>query len=377
MNHVTADIKFFENPACEPAADRGGRLGELTAHLLEARFDATHGAAVGAAFRALVDAGFDQLPRPGQGCTAERWNSLAVVAGRDLSLVKLFEGHTDALAIIGELDPGYRPPHAYWGVWAAEGPASQVQALPESIEDDTAVLLDGTKQWCSGASALTHALVTAWEADGVPGLYAVALDQAGVTESSSGWHAVGMQGTASAEVHFDLVPAQRVGLPGAYLSRPGFWQGGAGIAACWYGAAAALARAVLQFTRERPNPYRTAHLGSILVALGEAAAVLREAAAAIDRWPQEDAAQLALRTRLSVEHAAHTILEHAGRALGAAPVCLDAQVARLMADLPVFMRQSHAEQDLAALAEAHAHTPDGTGGAAAIDELERRHLWQI
>jgi hypothetical protein len=371
MNHLTADVNLFKNAAGEAAFER---RGELTAHLAEASFDAADGASLGAAFRALVDAGFDQLPWPGQGRTAQRWNHLAAVAGRDLSLVKLFEGHTDALAILGELDPGYRAPRAYWGVWAAEGPASRLRVRPEG---DTAVLLDGTKQWCSGAAALTHALVTGWEADDVPGLYAVALDQAGVTETSSGWHAVGMQGTASAEVHFDLVPARRIGTAGAYLRRPGFWHGGAGIAACWYGAAAALARVVLQQVRERPNPHRNAHLGSILVALGEAAAVLREAAAAIDQWPQGDAAQLALRTRLSVEHAAQTILAHAGPALGAAPLCLDAHVARLMADLPVFMRQSHAEQDLAALAEAHAHLPGDAASASAIDALEQRHLWHI
>jgi len=40
-----------------------------------------------------------------------------------------------------------------------------------------------------------------------------------------------------------------------------------------------------------------------------------------------------------------------GRALGAAPICRDPWVARMMADLPVFLRQSHAERDLAALAQ--------------------------
>jgi hypothetical protein len=35
--------------------------------------------------------------------------------------------------------------------------------------------------------------------------------------------------------------------------------------------------------------------------------------------------------------------------LGAGPYCKDRQFARLIADLPVFLRQSHAERDLAAL----------------------------
>jgi hypothetical protein len=38
-----------------------------------------------------------------------------------------------------------------------------------------------------------------------------------------------------------------------------------------------------------------------------------------------------------------------GRALGAGPLCKDASLAQLYADLPVFMRQSHAERDLEAV----------------------------
>jgi len=38
-----------------------------------------------------------------------------------------------------------------------------------------------------------------------------------------------------------------------------------------------------------------------------------------------------------------------GRAMGATPFCRDARFARLAADLPVFLRQSHAERDLAEL----------------------------
>jgi len=38
-----------------------------------------------------------------------------------------------------------------------------------------------------------------------------------------------------------------------------------------------------------------------------------------------------------------------GRALGATPFCRNSHFARLSADLPVFLRQSHAERDLAEL----------------------------
>jgi hypothetical protein len=56
-----------------------------------------------------------------------------------------------------------------------------------------------------------------------------------------------------------------------------------------------------------------------------------------------------MRARLAVEAAATEVLRHATRALGAGPLCRDARFARLAADLPVFLRQSHAERDLATL----------------------------
>ncbi|MGJ4802473.1 hypothetical protein ACQYVW_04485 [Luteimonas sp. SDU82] len=68
-------------------------------------------------------------------------------------------------------------------------------------------------------------------------LVLVQLRQPGVTVPDAGWQAVGMAAIESGPVDFDAVPCVRIGGPGAYLDRPGFWHGGAGVAACWLGAA--------------------------------------------------------------------------------------------------------------------------------------------
>jgi alkylation response protein AidB-like acyl-CoA dehydrogenase len=295
----------------------------------------------------LIAAGQDQLPLPGAGATLQRWQCLALIAAHDLSLLKLYEGHTDALAILAELDGPSRP-GASWGVWCAEPPDAVValrQAAPGQY------VLAGRKQWCSGAVAISHALVSCLDADGQRRLAAVALRGPGVTITDDGWHAVGMAGSGSVDVVFDDVPAIPVGAPGEYLSRPGFWHGGAGIAACWYGASTALAGHLHTAARGQfqPDPHRLAHLGQADVALGAAAALLRESAAAIDAAPDMDASRLVMRARLAAEAAATEVLIHATRALGAGPLCRNARFARLAADLPVFLRQSHAERDLAAL----------------------------
>lgn len=307
---------------------------------------------------ALIDAGFDRLPLPGQGATLERWRMLAAVASCDLPLVKLFEGHTDALAIMAETAGGYAPASGQaWGVWAAEPPTARLIA---KAAPDADVTLHGTKAWCSGAASLTHALVTAWNEQDEPILAAVDLHQPGVRITREGWMAVGMSASASVDVHFEHAKATLVGAPRAYLERAGFWHGGGGIAACWFGAAAAIGEFVKRDAARRADPYKLAHLGAIDTALCATASLLREAAERIDREPHADAMPGALRVRLAAERAAVEVVQRAGRALGAAALCRNRHFASLMADLPVFIRQSHAERDEAALAERIVNEECGT-----------------
>jgi hypothetical protein len=297
----------------------------------------------------LIAAGLDRLPLPGGGGTLRRWQHLALVAHHDLSLAKLYEGHTDALAILAELG-GRAPADSSWGVWCAEPPGSGV-VLRRSATGD--FQLSGRKQWCSGAASVSHALVSCRDSAGQPFLAAVAMRQPGVVVTPDGWHAVGMAGSGSFDVVFNDAAATPLGDSGAYLRRPGFWHGGAGIAACWHGAAQGLADYLHAAARgsKAADPHRLAHLGEVDIALNASAALLRETAAWIDHQPQADAAIPALRVRLAVEAAASAVLKHATRALGAGPLCRDAAFARMAADLPVFLRQSHAERDLAALGD--------------------------
>ncbi len=309
----------------------------------------------------LVHQGFDQLPLPGSGATLQRWQALSAVAGHDLSLVKWFEGHTDALAVMAEVAPSARPlAGGTLGMWAAEAPDGRVLVNDVGTEG---ARLNGTKRWCSGAGQVSHGLLTAWFVDGRgPQLVRVAMAQPGVRVSDDGWHAVGMAASASVDIAFDNVPCELIGVPGAYLDRPGFWHGGAGIAACWHGGAMALAHALQQALVQAPpaarNPFRLAALGKVGVALRSTAALLRETAHWIDDHPTSDASAMALRARLAAEGSAKLVLDEVGRALGATPFCRDPAFARMAADLPVFLRQSHAERDFATLGERLASSGD-------------------
>jgi alkylation response protein AidB-like acyl-CoA dehydrogenase len=295
----------------------------------------------GAALRELVAAGADRLPLPGQGATLERWRALAAVGAHDLSVAKLFEGHTDALAILAEA--GHPPAQgaALWATWCAEPPDARLR-LEGGADGWT---LSGRKAWCSGARAATHAVVSCWNGAGEAMLAAVDLRAGGVTVTDAGWQAVGMAGSESVDVLFDRVPATPLGGPGFYVARAGFWHGGAGVAACWFGAATALADALRARVQGQADAHRLAQLGAVAVALQGSAALMRETAAAIDRAPGVDAMAAALALRLHVEGTATATLDAAGRALGPGPMCKDPALARRFADLPVFIRQSHAERD--------------------------------
>lgn len=325
---------------------------DLQAFLHRQSADYADTRALGRCLRELVEAGLDQLPLPGSGRTLERFQRLAEVGGHDLGLCKLYEGHTDALAIIQQLG-GSPTPSSTWGMWAAEPPDARVRVTPQG----QMVALNGRKAWCSGATVLSHALLTTWDQQDRQQLVAVALDQPGVTLTDQGWQAVGMGATGSVEVLFDGAEAQAIGNPGDYLQRPGFWQGGIGIAACWYGAAQSLAERLRRHCGHREEPHALAHLGAVDSALHAAATVLRFSALSLDAAPQEDAERLARRARAVVENAVEQVILHVGHAVGAGPYCKDRQFARLIADLPVFLRQSHAERDLAALGQ---HVINGT-----------------
>jgi len=298
------------------------------------------------AFAAAVESGRLDLPLPGSGRTRQRWAAFADLAGEDLSLVRLAEGHADAVAILAELGVPRVPAGSRWGVWAANPPGPSLEAT----RTGTGWRVNGVKQYCSGARTCTHALVTAAASDGMR-LFAVTTEA--VTPRLDTWPATGMAGSDTLDVEFDGIPGTPVGPPGAYTDRPGFAHGGVGVAACWYGGARAVGRTLLSAARKRDiGPHAQAHLGAVDIALGTARTALDRAAADIDADPEDRRNAgwgRALRVRTLVESVATEVMDRVGRALGAGPLSHDEAHGRLVADLTVYLRQHHAERDLAAL----------------------------
>lgn len=296
--------------------------------------------------RALDSEGALNLPVPGAGKTAERHRALLELGRTDLSLARLAEAHVDALAILAEA--GRTPGGGeLYGVWASDGPASRVELQRAS---DGPLLLNGIKKYCTGAGLLDGCLVTAHEGPHRV-LVKVSLRTKGLTVDDSEWATPAFAATKTATVRFDSValePDALIGGPDWYLTRPGFWHGALGPAACWAGGAIGLIDAARRSGRDEPH-FR-AHLGALEAIEWGLKAVLNEAGHQIDADPRDSAwgaQKRALMARHLIERQCVEVLDRFGRATGPALLAFDAVVAQRFAELTLYIRQCHAERDLA------------------------------
>jgi alkylation response protein AidB-like acyl-CoA dehydrogenase len=337
-----------------PAADWAEGLVEAAA---------AAGEDIPAALR-LTRAYAPMLPLPGRGRTAERWATLSALGRANLTSARVFEAHTDAVAILAEAG-AVADPEATFGVFAAEGPGEPLRATGGGAH----YRLSGVKPWCSLGSELDCGLVTAHVEGGRQLFRADLHDRSVMAEPTSGWVARGLRTVTSTSLRFDATPAQPVGDVDWYLTRPGFSWGGIGVAACWYGGALALqdrlhlgpatGRNAGASPAEGPSSsggdeVHALHLGTVDVALYAAGAVLAQAAAIVDQGEATGATGelLAMRVRAVVVAAAERALREVEHALGPAPLAFEEDHARRVADLAIYLRQHHAERDLAALGHA-------------------------
>ena len=320
---------------------------ESTGDVSAARRDDSLTRVVVSEFRRAIAHG--PLPLPGSGRTFERWEGLGAVAARDLSAGRLYEGHTDALAILAEAGLGSRRAATY-GVWAARSPQDPTIAAPAG----DGWRLSGTKPFCSGVGIIDRALVTAEAPDGYR-LFELDVTAAGITAVEGSWPAVGMLGSASLTVRFDSVRVaadDAVGGPGFYIGRPGFWFGAAGVAACWYGGGAGLVERLVDGLPGEPGEHVLTDLGRAVARIATMRRGLQSVAADVDADPLDGTGRArprALELREAIHAACVDVLALVADAGGARPLGHDPAQARRAADLYVYLSQHHGPADAAQL----------------------------
>jgi len=298
-------------------------------------------------------------PYPGSGRTRELWELLATIGSVDLTVARVIEPHLDALSIIAAANapiPGAE--QSTWGVFAAEGPGMTMTALAQGGR----WTVSGQKPWCSLAAHLDFALVTARTSAEHRRLFAVRLRDPGVSIASGGWSARGLAAVESGPITLSNVDAIPVGADEWYLERPGFSWGGIAVAAVWYGASVALGRRLRSSlaTRE-PDQIGLMLLGDVDLELHQARTLLLAASAEVDSAEVDSAeadsasilpAVVAQRVRSAVSRSAERVIHALGHALGPGPLATDEDHSRRVADLALYIRQDHAERDLARLGKA-------------------------
>jgi alkylation response protein AidB-like acyl-CoA dehydrogenase len=285
------------------------------------------------------------LALPGGGATPARHRALFDMGRQDLSFARIAEAHTDAVAILAEAGIAARTGELY-GVWASDGPQSLVHAVRLRNGEWQ---LDGLKQYCSGGPFVTSALVTARAGNAVL-LFLVPMDHDGIEVLPSTWASPALEDTATGPVSFNAVTVSADSLIGGdnwYLTRPGFWHGAVGPAACWAGGAVALVDAASALKRR--DPHSRAHLGALQALAWGFTAILVQAGREIDADPFDSGSSArvrALMVRHLIERGCAEILDRFGRATGPQLLAYDVAVIRQHMALTVYIRQCHAERDL-------------------------------
>ncbi|HTD90842.1 MAG TPA: hypothetical protein VK663_09275, partial [Burkholderiales bacterium] len=250
----------------------------------------------------------------------------------------------DAMAILRESGQEGRHVGLY-GVWASDGLHSRLWA--ERV--GRRWRLNGVKQYCSAAIFANAALITAHSENGIL-LFEIPVPAHGIHIEPSTWATPAFSTTETRTLTFtdmDVTDDDLVGAPDWYLTRPGFWHGAIGPAACWAGGAVSLVDAASAVKRD--DPHFRAQLGALHAASWGLRALLDVAGREIDEDPRDikrQARRRALFTRHLIERCCTDVLDRFGRATGPQLMAFDAHVANQCAELALYIRQCHAEHDL-------------------------------
>jgi len=283
-----------------------------------------------------------EVPAIGAGATASRWHTLASWArATAVSVARLAEAHLDATAILGEADLIADQSASLYGVWAS-GPASTARLSSDGSR------LEGIKPFCSGIGIVDRALVSVAASDGTPGTLVEV--QTSRLDPPTPWAARALLDTFTGPVDLAECELTRViATDNWYLTRPGFWHGATGPAACWAGAAAGLADIVMRSPVEDPHGLAACGELDALVSLLHASLAVAGQNADTSFGDVNAAKRQALICRHNVHCAATAISNLFSQHVGPRPFVTNIDVAQRHADLHLYLRQHHGRSDLEAL----------------------------
>ena len=274
--------------------------------------------------------------------TAQR---LMRVAGANLSVARLWEGHVNARQLVtlhGDATQRATVDRlmaegAFLGVWGADGP------VPVTADAD-GQRLRGGKLFASGLGAVTHAVVTVNSGPEVRLALVDVTDPARADPER--WQMSGMRATRSGGYDLDGVEVTAwLGGPGDYLTEPHFLGGVWRIAALQLGGTVGLVDAAAAFLRERGRLEAEAQkvrLTEIVIRATAAAPLVEKAArtAVASTSDPDSAVALSLSARLLTEAIGLDAIRAVEQGIGVGHFAEGSVTGRKARDLAVYMRQA-------------------------------------
>ena len=311
---------------------------------------------------ALRTAGLLYVTLPGEpldqrhGNTAALLQLLQLIGQGNLSVGRIYEGHINALQLIGTYGSPQQQERYYaearaghlFGVWNTE----MHDGIHLHEQADGTVHIAGAKSFCSGSVHVTRPVVPGvlhhpgsgrdlgWQMSVVP------LDAHTPPVDASFWTPIGMQNSVSHKIDFSGIVLQQdelLGRPGDYNAQPYLSGGAIRFAAVHLGGAAAVFSATREALRQvgRTNdPHQRTRLASMAMQLESGRLWLERAGTLTDTCTDTNRiVNYANMVRSAIAEYCSSILQLAERSVGVRGLLHPHPLARLHGALTVYLRQ--------------------------------------
>ena len=294
------------------------------------------------------------IPRRGRRAEHDRLRAAGAI---DLAWGRLYEGHVNALQLIGRLGDDRQRDRAeddvacdrLFGVWNTEA----ADGVRIGTTESDGVTLAGRKTFASGAGRVARAIISIAWPGGDSQLAVVPMDDVSAEIDESFWNdPYGMQHSDSFAVDFSgvyLAGRDLLGVPGDYQRGPWLTAGASRFVAVQTGGIEQLVADFGAFLRRRSLQDDTLQL----TRFGECSVAARTAVlwtnACADAWAAFDAdanatteAELLVTVdaaRSAVERCALDVAERVERGVGARGLLANEPFARRLRDLRMYLRQ--------------------------------------
>ncbi len=291
---------------------------------------------------------------------------LASVGGGNLSVGRLYEGHVNALLLIQYFGTEEQQQQAardvqngfLFGVWNT-GPEKHLQF---SSTEDIRFSLTGGKTFASGAGNVQRPIVTGNLPNGAWQMCILPMEEIACQIDRESWRPLGMENSCSFAIDFtgSVVSGKMLlGKAGDYYRQPMFSGGAIRFAAVQLGAAERLMydfHAWLQRLRRTEDPYQTARMGQLVLALESGRQWLKGAAEKAEQFfyaedPKDSRimVEYANMTRTAIETICLEVMRFVTSGVGVRGLLEPHPFEQRLRDLTMYLRQPAPDQALASV----------------------------